>query len=193
MKQNEDIVEEFLRKKKHRDEKGLLSRKRAYYNRAKRGDWRWYVWEYEDEYRQKYKERIGENKMEWKFRLQLTRDYQVADVELSGITDADFENAKELVWAEAKEALSRLPKKIDAEIQPKKTYEKKQNSDYSRPATQYNPNGGKITTRFAKGKQVGLLQQGIDKGIFTLEEVNNIDSWDTTQEYIQAVFRSGKR
>jgi glucan-binding YG repeat protein len=127
-------------------------------------------------------ERIEEIDMiERKVRVQLSRDYQVAEVEVSGIQD-DRDFVKEADWARS-QAQGLLDSYTKAPVNTKPNEYVKAHQETKKPA-----NGvyteAHITTKFLKGKQVFYALKGLNEGKIDLDKLNNANGWDESNSIV---------
>jgi len=191
---NDILVEEIQARMEQKDRSyniRLQARASAHYSlQIQKGNWTYYVEEYEEKIRERLSASRGETNMsERNVLVRLSKDYQVVEVASTGITsDIEYEQERQFCLNQARELINQVGN-VEKQVTKKdyqEAYAPKETKDYSKPSTQMN-------TRFAKGKQIGILQGGIDKGVITLEEVNGMQSWDDCQTLIGRVFASGKK
>jgi hypothetical protein len=159
-------------------------------------EWDTFEIEREEHNIKKYNEEKGEMETMSKFSMvvRLSKDFNNAEI---GIHECD--SVEELLtyenWAKTKvqQIVEQLPtyKKdtplpkytpkeyVQKEEAPKMTGQKVQLSD--------------ITTEHGSKKQHGFLVQGINKGIFTLHEVNSAPDYNTISELVKKFFANNKR
>jgi hypothetical protein len=180
----------------------VKQRASAYYSlNVAKGDWSSYVKEYEDILKLKIMKKKKEvQTMDFKKRvlIRLSKDYQVVEVEVEGMeTENDYQLEKEWALQEARGLINSIG---GTPPTPKKeyvnNYVKKENTEYKT---------GKVTeediksaTKFCgKGKQPSLLAQGVNNGLFTMDDIKAMDGWKDEptglQTLIKKVFASGKK
>ena len=203
----DELTKEIQEKKELIDRKNeALAKARAkslYKRKASKGDWSTYVPEYEGKTVTDYinLKNIEEIKLEDKrlakkeIEVSITKGFNRVAVNIRDIDEVDYDYWKGVVIAEVKELWAVLPHSDDTSkkpvVQSKETYQREVKQE---ERTEYKtPQKERIETKFAKGKQIALLQQGIDKGLFTIEQVNAISSWEESQDFIGKVFASGKK
>lgn len=188
----EEHIEELKRKMENKDKRSLKIKlpyaKKHYLERIKRGDYTVSV----DVWDEFEKERIHEeikvekeeiNMSERRVLVRLSKDYNVAEVEVSNIlTQQEFDVEKK--WArEQALALVDSYEVNTLKKQPKEYVE--QNYDNEKPsATPSRVYNSDIKTKYLKGKQVDIAVKGINEGKFTLDQVNSLNGWDEMQSLI---------
>jgi len=190
----EDVVnslqEDICSRKRRVNAGTLIYYRKLYLDNKRKGDMSivvddWDLWEEEiaDEMaakkqKNKIKEEIEINMVEKKVRVQLSRDYQVAEVEVSGIERLeDFNDYKEWAVSQANgllDSYSSKPKAVTTReyVEAVQVQTTPANGVY---------NASHITTKFLKGKQVDIALKAVNSGRITIDQVNNLQSWDEQQ------------
>lgn len=136
----------------------------------------------------------GEDEMKFNVLVRLTKNYNVAEFSATDCeTVEDVEYAKNFCRTQAEGLLSSYA--LDGATASKETYTKQ--TYPTQPAQARTPQGKvtvkDITTQHGTSKQHGFLVQGINKGILTLEQVNNAPDYDTISGLVSEFFAKNKR
>ena len=115
---------------------------------------------------------------ERKVRYQLSRDYQVVEVEVSGIENQnDFAFEKDWAMNEAKRLLDEVcgTPSTPRPIVSKETYVEKK--EYSKKPANGVYTKEHITTKFLKGRQWEFALKGLNEGKIDIDKLNNARDW----------------
>lgn len=168
----------------------------AYNHYFDKGKNEYYVQEFEDIKLKKLKEK--RKKMPKKrVEVRLSKNFNVVVIESDEIfDDAEFALESEICFREAERIINMMPEKPYGETALKQTdkktiVNKAQYNQNKKPQSQ----SGRvsiqdITTQHGSAKQHGFLVQGINKGLFTLEQVNDAPDYNTISEMVSQFFKS---
>jgi|LGVF01.2.fsa_nt_gb hypothetical protein len=122
---------------------------------------------------------------ERKVRVQLSRDYQVAEVEVSGILDRnDFLIEKEWALSECKRLLNEATNKPNVQPKVVKPVEYVKVQEQSKVPSNGVYTLAHITTKFLKGKQFDIALKGLNAGKINLDQLNASQSWQDAQALV---------
>jgi hypothetical protein len=140
-----------------------------------------------------YKKRGEIEKMPERYvEIRLAKNFNVVVTGSKEIfTDAEFRTESEICMNEAKHLVEMLPDEPYGDTQPKKTYSKEtytksHQSAQGKPATTPNARitAADINTQFLKGAQIQHAVKLVNAGRISLEDINNLSSWDEQQALI---------
>lgn len=192
----EKVIEQFTKDIALRDLRShngkYIQYREQYIRNKKRGDYRYIVPEWDEFQREReLKEALefADNKIkgeiimsERKVRIQLSRDYQVVEVEVSNIEDRnDFAVEKDWVRTEAERLLNEITNKPNVTPKAVTATEYVEAHEVSKKPANGVYTAQHITTKFLKGKQVDIALKAINSGKVTINQVNNLQSWDEQQ------------
>lgn len=196
-----DVIEEFEKKVNLKRESELKKLEQKSFNKyvynIRNGYWCDYVFEYENklrEEREKKNMKVEDlsNMTERKVEIRLSRDYNVASVEVSGIDSVlEFEQEKEWALQEARDIWNQLPdsSKKQSNYTSKQTYQKNTQSQERISKGSGTVTIDDITITDGSPKQRDFLVQGINKGFFTLDEINSIPDYKGVSDYVSKFFQ----
>ena len=193
-----EYISDKLEKKKRKNELWLDTRSFLRYMRnIQKGDWSIYVQEYEERYISNLNKKLKVEEQiimeERRVLVRLSQDYQVVEVEVGGIdTTIDFEREKEWALSEARGILAQIPSSGTKATTPT-NYQKQTKTN-----EQVSYKTGKVslqdlTIGQGSAKQKEFLVDGINKGFFTLQEINAIEQYEQVSEYVSKFFSLNKK
>jgi hypothetical protein len=190
----EDVVnslqEDICSRKRRVNAGTLIYYRKLYLDNKRKGDmsivvdeWDLYEEQISEQNKQKNKEKGTMcqeeiNMSEKRVLVRLSRDYNVAEVEVTNIESIeDFNSHKEWALSQAKgllDSYSDTPKHIE----PKVYVEAVQNATKPSDGVYTKEH---ITTKFLKGGQINIALKALNSGRVTIDQVNNLQSWDEQQ------------
>jgi len=161
---------------------------------------------------QKIKENEYEGEMimsERRVLVRLSKAYNVVEVEVTDVLPVDFEEESQWAKNECINLLNQLPDEGFGKGTPTKQYTPK---SYTKEKAPYKPHQAQapsskvsrnditLTSKdqdpqngFGSEKQFGFLVQGINKGIFTLQQVNSCRNYGDVGDLTKEFFAKNKR